>query len=184
MIPQGSILVPLLFLLYVNNLKYASDIWTYVYCNSLCSSLWRHKFEIYLSLLIKPFSYSKKCVQMKQGTFIIFKGFSLKQIKPTIFGWEPFKKYVLSKFINFRPSSLLVQFDTPLIPFSPLVHFDTLAWAYALFKPSHPSAKTSELDLKVFCSNSVQIFSGIYFFQLKEIIVKLHLNIAFLEVDI
>ena len=43
-VPHGSILVPLLFLLNVNNLKYASDISEYVYCNYLCSILWRHKF--------------------------------------------------------------------------------------------------------------------------------------------
>ena len=50
-----------------------------------------------------------------------------------------------------------------------------------------PYPKTSEFDLKVFCSNSVQVFSGFsffFFFQLREIIVKLHLKIAFLEVDI
>ena len=38
-IPQGSMLVPLLFVLYVNNLKYASDISEYLYYNSLCFSL-------------------------------------------------------------------------------------------------------------------------------------------------
>ena len=38
-IPQESILVPLLFLLYANNLKYASDISEYLYYNSLCFSL-------------------------------------------------------------------------------------------------------------------------------------------------
>ena len=37
-IPQGSVLVPLLFHLYVNNLKHVSDILEYVYCNSLLSS--------------------------------------------------------------------------------------------------------------------------------------------------
>ena len=47
-----------------------------------------------------------------------------------------------------------------------------------------PTPKTSEFDLKVFAVQIVLKSFLAYFFQLKETIVKLHLKIAFLEVDI
>ena len=67
----------------------------YVYCNSLCSNLRRHKFCDSLSFLIKLFptqlkKSGQKCKYLKNGKSfsdeiktIIHKGLSLKQIKPT-----------------------------------------------------------------------------------------------------
>ena len=56
--------------------------------------------------------------------------------------------------------AILYAFEPPPPPLPP---FPSPKRTYFL---SHhtPYPKTSEFDLKVFCSNSVQIFSGLFFF--------------------
>ena len=70
-VPQKSILAPLLFLLYVNNLQNASititfeisgDMFIAIVRVSVCDAI---SFEIYVSFLINPFSYLTEKVRTK-----------------------------------------------------------------------------------------------------------------------
>ena len=50
----------------------------YVYCNYLFSNLWRHKFEINFSFLIKPFSYMFKKPGQNLNILRTKRAFSIK----------------------------------------------------------------------------------------------------------